>query len=102
MKKCNSCGQECPDEANTCAQDGWALVVVPERIASPPPIPWTPGTGRKKYRTYKEVPWYRREPGFVALIFALFCTPVVLALCLICLTGDVYRNDYDKDGNLKV
>jgi hypothetical protein len=54
------------------------------------------------YMTYKEVPWYRREPGAVVLFFALWFTPVTVVLCFIALTGDVYKNSFDSDGNLQV
>jgi hypothetical protein len=53
-----------------------------------------------KYKTFDEVPWYRREPGALVFLLALLCTPVILVLCVIALSGDVYRNAYDKDGNL--
>jgi hypothetical protein len=52
------------------------------------------------YKTYDEVPWYRREPGALVFLLALVFTPVTLALCVIALSGDVYRNAYDKDGRL--
>ena len=55
-----------------------------------------------KYTTYEDVPWYRREPGALTFLAALLCTPVIIALCIICLTGDVYKKSYDKDGNLQV
>jgi hypothetical protein len=56
-----------------------------------------------KYKTYEDVPWYRREPGTLVLLLALLgCSPIILALCVIALTGDVYKNSYDKDGNLQV
>jgi hypothetical protein len=52
------------------------------------------------YKTYEEVPWYRREPGALVFLLTLLCTPVTLALCFIALTGDVYRNAYDSEGRL--
>ena len=52
------------------------------------------------YKTYDEVPSYRREPGALVFLLALVFTPVTIALCVIALTGDVYRNAYDKDGRL--
>ena len=55
-----------------------------------------------KYTSYNEVPWYRREPGALTMLAALCCTPVIIALCIICLTGDVYKNSYDSQGNLQV
>lgn len=38
----------------------------------------------------------------LAFIGVLVCNPVTIAMCLICLTGDVYKNGYDKNGNLIV
>jgi hypothetical protein len=55
-----------------------------------------------KYKTYEEVPWFRREPGALVFLLALFCSPIIIALCVIALTGDVYKNSYDKEGNLAV
>jgi len=55
-----------------------------------------------KYKTFAEVPWFRREPGPITLILMLLFSPVLLALCIVALTGDVYRNAHDKSGNLVV
>ena len=55
-----------------------------------------------KYQKFEDVPWYRREPGALAMIGVLFCGFVTIVLCLICLTGDVYKNKYDRNGNLEV
>ena len=55
-----------------------------------------------KYATYAEVPWYRREPGALTFLAAILFLPVIIALCIICLTGDVYKNSHDKQGNLQV
>jgi hypothetical protein len=56
-----------------------------------------------KYKTYEEVPWFRREPGALVFLLAIFgCSPIVVALCVIALTGDVYKNSYEKEGNLAV
>jgi len=52
-------------------------------------------------RNYDDVPWYRREPGAPVFLLAILFTPVTLALCAIALTGDVYKNAYDKNGNLE-
>ena len=106
MKKCTYCGQEYPDDVLTCANDGAEVVLVtplktaPVPAPSPPAPSLDPKTGR--FRKYEDVPWYRREPGTFAFIGVLFCNPITIALCLICLSGDVYKNGYDKDGNLKV
>jgi hypothetical protein len=56
-----------------------------------------------KYKTYEEVPWFRREPGALVFLLAIFCcSPIIVAICIIALTGDVYKNGYDKEGNLVV
>jgi hypothetical protein len=55
-----------------------------------------------KYKTYEQVPWHRREPGALVFAMVLLCAPVMVALCLIALTGEVYKNAYDKHGNLEV
>jgi hypothetical protein len=55
-----------------------------------------------KYKTFEEVPWYRREPGSLVFVLCLCCGPVLIALCILALTGDIYQNSYNKEGNLKV
>jgi hypothetical protein len=56
------------------------------------------------YRTYQDVPWFRRSPTNTAFILiALFTcglVPLTLATCVILLTGDVYYNSRDAQGNL--
>jgi hypothetical protein len=32
----------------------------------------------------------------------LLCAPITVAMCVVALTGDLYRNAYDKDGILQV
>jgi hypothetical protein len=61
-------------------------------------------SGTLKYKTYDEVPWYRREPGDWVFIAALLFPPVSIALCIICLTGDIYREGsaYVGPGSLHV
>ncbi len=55
-----------------------------------------------KYETYEEVPWHRREPGALVFLLVLLFTPFMVALCIIALSGDVYRKAYDEEGNLQV
>jgi hypothetical protein len=54
------------------------------------------------YAKYEDVPWYRREPGAVVLLLALVFAPVTIALCVIALSGDVYKKQTDESGKLKV
>jgi hypothetical protein len=78
----------------------------PSRSVEETIIPASPENGLRrrasKYKTYEEVPWHRREPGALVFAMVLLCAPVTVALCLIALTGEVYRNAYDKHGNLEV
>jgi hypothetical protein len=55
-----------------------------------------------KYETYEEVPWHRREPGALVFLLVLLFLPITVAVCIIALTGDVYRKAYDDEGNLQV
>ncbi len=55
-----------------------------------------------RYLKFEDVPWYRREPGPLAMVGVLLCGVVTIALCIICLTGDIYKNKYDRKGNLQV
>ena len=105
MKICTHCGKEYPDDVLNCALDGQPVTAVSMRGApatSPPPSVPSAKSENGRYRRYEDVPWYRREPGALALVGVLFCSLVTIALCVICLSGDVYRNAYDKDGKLKV
>lgn len=86
MKKCTYCGGEASDEATVCPMDGQPLL----DPNAPPPVPIQKGANGR-YLRYEDVPWYRREPGPVALIGLLFCGFIAMAICIICLTGDVYK-----------
>lgn len=63
-------------------------------------VPQKSAAGR--YLKFEDVPWYRREPGALAMVGVLLCGVVTIALCVICLTGDIYKNKYDRKGNLQV
>jgi hypothetical protein len=52
-------------------------------------------------RNYDDVPLFRREPGPFVFFLAILFTPMTIALCVICLSGPVYRKAYDKDGHLE-
>ena len=51
---------------------------------------------------YSTLPWYRKS-SYVSPItlLGLCCSPAILAVCIIVLTGDVYYNQTDAAGNLK-
>ena len=57
---------------------------------------------RRTVSSSSEVPWYRREPGALVLVLALLFTPLLVALCIIARTRQVYRKKYDKHGSLRV
>lgn len=102
MKKCTYCGKVAPDDATVCPIDGEQLF----DPTAPQPPARKPGPVQKtadgKYVNYEDVPWYRREPGAPIFVGVLFCSFITIALCLICLTGDVYKKSHDKSGNLEV
>ncbi|HTR41701.1 MAG TPA: hypothetical protein VMH87_08810 [Pseudomonadales bacterium] len=106
MKKCTHCGKEFPDDTSVCPNDGHAVIDPARPPASiPPPVLLKSGPQKSpdgRYLRYEDVPWYRREPGFLAMIGVLLCGFVTIALCLICLTGDVYKKRYDRNGKLEV
>jgi DNA-directed RNA polymerase subunit RPC12/RpoP len=77
---------------------------VPEvRAATGPPIKQEPSGKRVKYRRYEDVPWYRQSTlNHVFALGGLLCfPPLVWWVVAMCLSGDIYKNSRDKDGNLK-
>jgi zinc-ribbon domain len=68
-------------------------------IRKPAELPKKSATGR--YLQYKDVPWYRREPGPLAMIGVL-CGVLSVPLCILCFTGDIYKKRFDRKGNLVV
>jgi hypothetical protein len=54
------------------------------------------------YRDYNEVPWYRRSgvAGVFVLTGLLCFAPLIWTVCFLCLTGDIYNQDTDKEGYL--
>jgi hypothetical protein len=57
------------------------------------------------YQEYAKVPWYRKSSINSVLLFLQLFTwsffPFSLCVCVVLLTGDVYYNQKDKNGNLK-
>ena len=104
MKKCAYCGKEYPDEVIRCVVDGEPVKAVCASDVPPPspPKPQPQKSENGRYLRYEDVPWYRREPGALAFVGVVFCGLITIALCIICLTGDVYKKAYDQNGNLKV
>jgi len=52
---------------------------------------------------YQQLPWYRKSPYVsIFVVLGLCCSPSMLAVCVIVLTGDVYFNQADPaTGGLK-
>jgi hypothetical protein len=58
-----------------------------------------PDTGPVEYQS---LPWYRKAPvaHFLAIAGFVAFPPLLWGFALICLTGPVYRNERDKNGQL--
>jgi hypothetical protein len=73
---------------------------LPVSTSSAPTAPTTTG-----YQDYKQVPWYRRSSvnSVFILLNVLSCgfLPGILVVCIIALTGDIYSNNRDEQGNVK-
>lgn len=51
---------------------------------------------------YAALPWYRKSSHVSPMtLVGLFCGPVILAVCVIVLTGDVYYKTRDEAGRLR-
>jgi len=52
---------------------------------------------------YQQLPWYRKSPYVsIFVVLGLCCSPAILAVCIIVLTGEVYYNQPDPaSGGLK-
>ena len=70
--------------------------------AAPPPID---GENVKQFSDYKQLPWYRRSGVNSGLILASILTcglvPGTIVVCINALTGEIYFNKKDDQGNLK-
>jgi hypothetical protein len=66
---------------------------------TPPPAP------KGRYRSYADVPWLRKSGTNTAFILIHLltcgCVPLLLLTCIILVTGDVYYNRRDREGNLE-
>lgn len=76
----------------------------------PPPVPapslqaMQGSSGKNaKYRRYEDVPWYRRSTlNHIFALSGLLCfPPFVWWVVTMCLTGNIYQKNRDKEGNLK-
>jgi hypothetical protein len=81
----------------------------PAATPLPPPAPSSkvkkgPSGKRGKYLRYEDVPWYRQSTlNHIFAISGLLCfPPLVWLVVTMCLTGDIYQKNRDKDGNLKI
>lgn len=76
---------------------------LPAKDGRSSPIPSDPSPvadSKIRFNSLAEVPWFRREPEGIAVLLLLVFSPALLALCLIALTGDIFRNAHDKNGHL--
>ena len=66
---------------------------------APQPAPLSPAEIDQRYSA---LPWYRKS-SYVSPItlLGLCCSPAIIAVCIIVLTGDVYYSQTDAAGNLK-
>ena len=75
-------------------------------IPPAPPLQVTRRTSGKrvKYLRYEDVPWYRQSTlNHIFAITGLLCLPpLVWWVVTMCLTGDIYQKNRDKEGNLKI
>jgi len=87
-KFCESCGEIIKIRAELCPKCG---------VRQMPPS--APG----KYASYENVPWYRRSGpvSAMAVVGAFLFAPLLWAVCVIVLTGDVYYKAFDEKGQLK-
>ncbi len=62
------------------------------------------GSGSQHLASIDDVPWYRRESAVSLFVLSgFFCVPPLLWIaCVLCLTGDIYRNKIGVDGKLIV
>jgi len=62
-------------------------------------------TATVSYRDYSEVPWHRKSSSNTLLILLSFLTfgfvPGIPLVCLFVLTGDIYFDRRDKNGDLE-
>lgn len=54
-----------------------------------------------KYANYKDVPWYRKSGISSILVLLGIFSPSLWVVLLALITGDIYYNETDTDGNLK-
>ena len=79
----------------------------PQGFAPTQPVPsqgiHPPVQASNRWLTYGEVPWHQKN-GFVSamgLIGFFLCAPTLWIACIIVITGEVYMDEYDQNGNLK-
>ncbi|MGA2870991.1 MAG: hypothetical protein ABSF34_17755, partial [Verrucomicrobiota bacterium] len=86
--------------ANNANKKGNSLPAQEGGFSPNPPDVSSAFDSQIKYKSFAEVPWFRREPNGIIVLLLLVFPPALLALCIIAFTGDVCRNAYDKNGNL--
>ncbi len=55
-----------------------------------------------KYKKYEDVPWFRKDSINSAMMFVgLVIPPAIWLVMLNLITGKIYQNHYDDQGNLR-
>ena len=56
----------------------------------------------QNYNTYAEVPWYRKSSAnSLFILVGFFFPPLIWLVCILLVTGKIYYNKPDAQGNLK-
>jgi hypothetical protein len=86
-KSCPSCGEEVKSVAQKCKHCG----------------EWFDGRPREEEQSYDQIPWFRKSSiNSVFVLVGFFCfPPLLLATCVILLTGDVYYDKRTPEGGFK-
>lgn len=54
------------------------------------------------YKDYSQVPWYRKSStNSILLLLGLFFSPAILFVIIVLITGNIYQDSFDQEGNLK-
>ena len=84
---------------------GLAGMMGSRKVRSTAVVPPIQGEPEMQFREYNQLPWYRRSGVNSGLILAniLSCgfIPSAIVVCINALTGEIYFNKKDKQGNLK-
>ncbi|WP_145026015.1 zinc-ribbon domain-containing protein [Geobacter argillaceus] len=93
---CEECGKQISDRATSCPSCG-APVDITALPSAQPKVDSQLGHKVQNYRSYSEVPWYRRSSVNSAFIIvgvgSKGVVPLTLITCYLVLTGKIYYNN---------